>query len=260
MAITRVLAAALAVLISTPGAVAAAAPGDELQAIAARGRALYAYDIAAAKASDSVVALKPDVSKMGVFVGRQTQSGWTFDFGKLSDDGNAFLTAYRAVQSVGDQAFSATENAPPTIDSDFDASAARAIALARADFGPWTRPYNYAVIPRDHDSMYVYLYPAQTGKLHPLGGDVRYLISADGRKMLENHRMHKAILEIPMPEREGLTLTGSVHNDLFSNVPEDTDVFHVLIRRPLLPDFVSAGGRMFLIKTDGSIEDKGAAR
>src|SRR5439155_24775462 len=53
-------------------------------------------------------------------------------------------------------------------------------------------PYNVAVLPARAEQLYVYLYPAQTGaRLYPLGGDVRYLVDADGTKLLEKRQMHK---------------------------------------------------------------------
>jgi hypothetical protein len=109
--------------------------------------------------------------------------------------------------------------------------------------------------------MYVYLYPAQTDpKIFPIGGDERYKISADGATILEDHRMHKSILDIPTDAHAGGHVTAGTHNDIYSDVPEDTDVFHVLARTPLVPDYVSAQGHLYLIDTDGTITDKGTAQ
>ena len=47
------------------------------------------------------------------------------------------------------------------------------------------------------------------------------------------------------------------HTDLFSNVPEDTDVFHVLASSPRFPEYVAASGQLYLIAPDGTITYKG---
>src|SRR5579884_2793513 len=64
--------------------------------------------------------------------------------------------------------------------------AAKGIETAMHDFGATSRPYNIAVLLADHESFYVYLYPAQvTAGIYPLGADVRYHVSPDGTKIIE---------------------------------------------------------------------------
>lgn len=72
--------------------------------------------------------------------------------------------------------------------------------------------------------------------------------------------MHRAILDIPPgTPPAGSTLVGDMHNDLFSDMPEDTDVFHVLAQfRHPLPSYVSAQGVLYFIDTSGAIECKGS--
>lgn len=68
--------------------------------------------------------------------------------------------------------------------------------------------------------------------------------------------MHRTILDIP-PDNgpAGSHLFGDMHNDLFSDMPEDTDVFHVLAQsRHPLPSYVSPQGVLYLIDPSGMIE------
>lgn len=261
--LAAVLALATACFASVaPARAVARATEAELSAITERGRALYDYDTAAADASDAVVPKAgSDTHNLGSFIGRKSEAGWTFDFGKLDGDKATFLVAFRAVRGQGAQGFEVTKFETPIAGDDFDAAAARGVALAAIDFGPVNRSYNYAVLPAPDGNFYIYYYPAQTNsRVHPLGGDERYIVSADGRTLVEKHRMHRAILEPELAVKPGYTLTSGVHTDIFSDVPEDTDVFHVLIRRPRMPEYVAAHGEMFLIKIDGSIEDKGVVK
>jgi hypothetical protein len=125
--------------------------------------------------------------------------------------------------------------------------------MAMKDFGAANRPYNVAVLPRSVDQLYVYLYPAQTkARVYPLGGDVRYLVSVDGTKLLEKRQMHKTILETPPVT--GKKMVSGIHTHVLSDVPEDTDVFHVLTQDPPLPEFVGTAHFMYKVMTDGTIQ------
>jgi hypothetical protein len=108
------------------------------------------------------------------------------------------------------------------------------------------------VLPGPADQLYVYLYPAQTkARVYPLGGDVRYLVSADGTKILEKRQMHKTILE--NQSGSGKKVLAGYHSHVLSDLPEDTDVFHVLTRDPPLPEMVVTAHFMYRVDTDGSI-------
>lgn len=254
--------ALVAAVLATIGQASSATVADLAQ-ITARGRALYAYDAAAAAASDAVVALtktKKMPGGAGYYVGHVEHDQWIFDFGALSADGATLTLFAQARENGGSGKFDAQLFASPQPGSPFDLAAARAVNLATTDFGPVQRPYNYAELQQPNGTFYVYEYPAQTdSNIHPLGGDERYIVSADGKTILDKHRMHRTILEIPTSRPQaGLTLDSTVHSDIFSDVPEDTDVFNVLIRRPSVPDYVvGTSGEMYLIQTDGTIVDKG---
>lgn len=256
---TIVLAVTLALLTASIGTAASA----DLAQITARGRVIFSYDAAAAAATDAVQAAYGNTPPpgQGAFLGHIDQGAWVFDFGAIPPDRSKFSVYYRATEtSPRTNKFTVVKFAPPQNGTPYDLAAARAVMSAQDDFGKVTRPYNYAILPLQNGDMYVYLYPAQTDpKIHPLGGDVRYLVSSDGTKVLEKHRMHQRILEIPMNAPAGSTVQAGFHSDIFSDTPEDTDVFHVLIRRPSIAEYVVAGGEMYLIQPDGSIVDQGKA-
>jgi hypothetical protein len=44
------------------------------------------------------------------------------------------------------------------------------------------------------------------------------------------------------------------HTAVMDDIPEDTDVFHVLTRRPAVPEWLLTRKYVYLIRPDGSIE------
>jgi hypothetical protein len=261
-----VLAASLPVIGQIAPAAAQQPPpatAQQLAAIAERGRALMAYDQAAWHGTDAAQAVAGnDTSGLQYYIARKTATGWVVDFGKLDPTGTAFLTTIEAVSSDGLH-FTATRLVPSRSDAGFLPAAAHALATAKAVFKPVTGyRYNVAVLPNPDGTMYVYLYPAQTDpKIFPLGGDERFTLSADGSKILDSHRMHNGILARPADADvpAGAQLTAGFHTVVVENVPQDTDVFHVLTRKPSIPDYVDAEGQLYVINVDGSIEYKGPA-
>jgi hypothetical protein len=77
------------------------------------------------------------------------------------------------------------------------------------------------------------------------------LFSADGTKILEKRQMHKTILEAS--RMLGKKTVGGVHTHVLSDVPEDTDVFHVLTQDPHQPEFVATPHFFYQVRGDGSI-------
>jgi hypothetical protein len=152
--------------------------------------------------------------------------------------------------------WASTEFDPPQPDSGYFASAARAIETSVAMFKPIARrPYIATVVPaEDEPGWLVYLYPApMVDGVWPRGGDFRFRVSADGRVMTELRLLHDSITEYSVrtarsantpPEREAL---------VSGDTPEDTDVFHVLQRRPALPELMLAGKHRYRIDVDGAI-------
>jgi len=148
-----------------------------------------------------------------------------------------------------------TARVPPVEDAEFFLFAARAQEIALADFGATARPYSSAVLRGPDERFYVYLYPAPTSAgVYPIGGDVRYLISGDGGKIVEKRQLHKGIVE----ESAGKGKKGAAgsHTHMLSDEPEDTDVLHVLQRNPGAAETVVTAHFVYEIAADGAIRIK----
>jgi hypothetical protein len=236
-------------------------PSDaELAAISQRGRALAEYDQAAWHATDAVQTANPKTVEGQHYIAKKEDGRWTVVFGALDLDKTKLLIGYEAAQQDKPQQFALKKNEPAREDTGFYLFAARALELAQADFGRQSRPYNVAVLPATNtngtaDMFYVYLYPAQTkAGIYPLGGDVRYLISADGTKILAKRQLHKSIIE--NPPAKGKKIVAGFHTHVLSDEPEDTDVLHVLQQEPPLPEMIGTQHFVYEVGADGTIDVK----
>lgn len=256
------LAIALAAALVNPGwpqppqKPADSAPtAHELATITARGTMLAAYDQAVRYATGAVMLSQPSQGKIERYIARVSVTGWTVDFGRLNADGTKFLTAYEAVQSDAPTHFAVGQFDPERQDTGFNLTAARAIDLALRDFGRFSQPYKAAVLPSAPAGVLVYLYPAQSKDgVYLYGGDVRYLVSPDGTKILDKHPMHNGILEsTPAQIPAGATPAPGTHTHTLTTLPEDTDVFLVLSRDLRVPEYINAGSHTYKIETDGTI-------
>lgn len=188
--------------IARPSAAQIPAPSqDSLDGITARGRALVAYDRAAWHATDAVMALEPGPGEIRAYLARREGAGWVVAFGHPDSASGNFRVTYEAVQSpTRSDSFTVTRHAPARVDSGALASAARAFNVVAGDFGQASRPYNLAVLPASDSGWFAYVMPAQTHpRSFPLGGDVRYHVSPDGRRILVKRQLHKAILDFEPP-------------------------------------------------------------
>ena len=227
----------------------------ELAAITQRGHDLAAYDQAAWHATDAVQMANPKTAQGQHYLAHVANGRWTVVFGSLNADKTKFLVSYEALQGEKPQSFSVRHDDPPKEDSDFFLFSARALEIAVTDFGQPARPYNSAVLPASQGQFYVYLYPAQIkAGLYPLGGDVRYLISGDGKQILEKRQLHKTIIETS--PAKGKKVVAGFHAHVLSEVPEDTDVLHVLEADPPLPEMVATPHFLYEIAADGAIRIK----
>lgn len=227
--------------------------------VTARGRALYEYDQAAWHATDALRATHPPTQPGRRYIASKSDAGWSVVFGHLNDQRDRFLVEYEAIQGATLQEFSVKRLEPPREDTSFYLAAAKAIDVALKDFRGERRPYNVAVLPAASSQLYVYVFPAQTKpEIYPLGGDVRYLVTADGAAIVEKRQLHMSILEIPPTSvPKGSTPAGGVHTHVLSDVPEDTDVFHVLTRKPSVPEMIATKNRkLYEISPDGTIREQ----
>jgi hypothetical protein len=247
-------AAVLAVTLLPAGAQVAMPPtAEELAAISERGKMLYEYDQAAWHATDAIVTANPKTVDGQQCIARKMNGNWTVVFGKLNEDRSQFEITYEAEEQATLRDFAVRPEPEAREDQGFFLYAARAIEVAMKDFGKANRPYNVAVLPVQTEQLYVYLYPAQTtARVYPLGGDVRYLVAADGTKLLEKRQMHKTVMEVAL--RPGKKVASGFHTDILSDLVEDTDVFHVLTEEPPIPEFIATPHFLYQVKTDGKIE------
>jgi len=240
-----------AVLCAQFGALAqekAAEPKLDLAAITARGRALYAYDQAAWHGTDAIFALKPDTKGLAHYICSMTATGWVIVFPQWNEAHDQLLVIYEAREKDGK--FVARKlDTPAAADSDLVAKE-RALELVIADFPKPNRPYNTAILPAPDGNLFVYLYPGQTTQnVWPIGGDLRYIISGDGKTIVDRRRLHEAILDMETRANQ----KGGYHTHPMSDVPEDTDVLYVLNRKPSVPEFVGTPRQIYEIDTDGNI-------
>jgi hypothetical protein len=233
---------------------------SELEAITERGRNLAGYDAAAWHASDAIQAKKPKPGTVVRYIARKTEKGWTVAFGKLDREKDRFLIAYEATEGKEPNTYNVQEFNPPKEDATFFRAAASAIDVALKDFvGHFEgeqRPYNVAVLPAPGGEFWVYLVPAATKEgVWPLGGDVRYLVSAAGTKIVNKRQLHKSIIELERPKADDPNkLAMGVHTHILAETPEDTDVFHVLTRKPTVPEMVVTKHFVFEVEANGDIK------
>ena len=227
---------------------------EELTAITERGRLLYEYDQAAWHASDAVQMANPKNVEGQRYIARKENGKWTVVFGKLSEDRSQFDISYEADEQATLRQFAVRQEPVERQDEGFFLFAARAIEVAMKDFGAANRPYNVAVLPAPEEQLYVYLYPAQTkARVYPLGDDARYLLSTDGTRILEKRQLHKTIIE-NQPTKQMKKAVAGYHTHVLSDVPEDTDVFHVLTQDSPVPEFVATPHFTYQVKADGTIQ------
>jgi hypothetical protein len=253
----RLVAVSLILLLSSISFAGKKAADPVMPEVTARGRALFEYDQAAWHATDAVRATNPSTQSLGRYIARKSDIGWKVAFGHLNDMRDKFLVSYEAAQGATLQQFTVKKLDPPIEDTSFYLVAAKAIDTALHDFQGQKRPYNVAVLPAPPDLFYVYVVPAQTEDgVYPLGADVRYLMSADGNTIVDKRQLHKSIIENRGELPKGATPAGSFHTHVLSDVPEDTDVFYVLTRKPSIPEVIGTRNKkMYEISPDGTIRE-----
>jgi hypothetical protein len=234
-----------------------------LMEITERGRMLAEYDAAAWHSTDAVLAWKSEGGKGGHYVARKVDAKWVVVYGRLNETRDKFLITYEATAAETPEQFNLKKYDPPQEDSAFYLSAARAIDTALAAFTGEKRPYNTAVLPAKSGQLYVYVYPARTeADVYLIGGDARYLVSSDGSTIQEKRRLHNAIIEYKDftksgKAKEGWTAEMGLHNHILDDVPEDTDVFFAMTRKPLVPERIVTWEYTYLVNADGTIKYEG---
>ena len=237
-------------------------PADSVLAgITQRGRALAGYLDAVWRGADAVLALGPGAGAATTYIARPTDGGWSVVFGRLAPGGDAFLVSYEARPRQGgrgggrDVPLVAERLTPARSDTGYYLRAALAVQTALADFGTTDRPYNAAALPAPGGQWWVYVMPAPTADGRwPLGADSRYLVAPSGRRIVEHRRLHLSILAFGTERHPAYAkLEPQFHTSILDDVPEDTDVLHVLTRTPAVPQYVITDAFCYRIETTGAI-------
>jgi len=266
IAILRILVLCPALLLITSTAPAQRSPLPTeagLMEITERGRMLAEYDAAAWYSTDAVLALKSERVKGGRYVAQKVDAKWMVVYGRLNETRDKFLITYEATAAETPDQFKVKKYDPPQEDSAFYLSAAKAIETALAAFTGEKRPYNAAVLPAKSGQLYVYIYPASTETdVYLIGGDVRYLVSPDGSTIQETRRLHNAIIEYQdftksKKAKEGWKTEMGVHNHILDDVPEDTDVFLAMTRKPPVGEMIITWEYTYMVNPDGTIKYQG---
>lgn len=260
---------ALAVLIMTASATAAGAQQkpvgaganppspDSLAAISRRGRALAELDHAAWLGTEAMESSSLPNDGVRRFIVRRTERGWEVAAGALSARRDTFYVAQLSTPGMQPDRWAASTFDPPRADTGYFARAARAIETSLAmSRRVARRPYVATAVPADGEPWWwVYVYPAPSRSgVWPRGGDTRFRVSADGRVITDTRRLHESITEYSA--RTATSGTGTVGEGrplVSGDAPEDTDVLHVLQRRPALPELMTAGRFRYRIDVDGSV-------
>lgn len=214
------------------------------------GRAIYDQDVAAARATDALLARFAGQTPPGL-------SGWivvgegrdqTVRF--LSGDAENVQAAYdvRVLDGQAGEVREAADTAlPPEQVAMFLArqTAARNIGELRC-----TPRYN-AVVLKDPDgeSWLVWLLASTTrADQVVLTGHYRFRISADGRQLQRRDQLSASCLVQDLDPPDGARPAGLVVSHIVSPGPLETHVFTSLLYRT--PVYVSAGDRLFAVEGD----------
>ena len=220
--------------------------------ITERGRRLAEYDVAAWYASDAVVALKPAAGSVTRYIARKNGDLWIVAFGRLNEKRDKFLIAYEATQGTHAKEFGVKKFETPKEDTGFFLSAAKAIDTSLAEFKARSQTLQCCGTAGSLESSVCVRCPAQTeAGTFLLGGDVRYLVSADGSRLSKSGSYIFPSLSSRRLQEE--KVEAGFHIAVLDDIPEDTDVFHVMSRKPSVPEWVATNQFVFRIEPDGTI-------
>lgn len=251
----------LALLLIAVPAIAQQAPPDRaaLAEVQRLGHLLFAYDRSAVVATAAMAELfEGDIelneTDLQAYVAVPRTTGWSVGFGRLADDGEAFLLSaevtldrYLNVANV-----EVLPEARVTRSAYLDGALAIMAAIERYDFED--RPYNFSVIPVGNGDLYVYFMPAQTQPGYfPLGGDTRFRFNPNTREITDEVRLHSGFQQLAS-EIDGELVEGTLSVELKRTIPAETAVRLAMSRYPQIPHYVVAGEWVFAISPRGTID------
>ena len=239
---------------------------EQLDSITRQAKVLFEYDEAVQRAIALLRKNKVPTDEIALSFSQKTDAGREVVFGKLSPNQEAFLIVYRVFFPINGEA-KLRSPAEPERDVDYYLSAAKSIGVALDHYRIQLRPYDYAILPEGEDKFNVYIYPAVvTPGVYPLGGDVLFVISRKDFSVLDAKQLHRSILEVDHSKPgENQQIAAGIHSVVTDTKPVITDVFHVLKRKPAIPEYVVISlentapedAPLFIIEPDGSIRFKG---
>jgi len=200
-----------------------------------RGMEIAQYERVAVKATDLLLELKPDQSKLGVYIADKIGGAWKVYFGRVSGEGAGFEAAY--VFSCPENSLKKMKTIPVTKIPVEIIQRAQAVsaALKALEFDVRGGAYNTSVFREEDGMLTVYVVP---GNKNPdvalLGGDFKVFVSPDGSQVVKKVPLHRAILEIPIAPKEGKP-AGSFHTHILDDIPTETDVAQVILYPSLAP-------------------------
>jgi hypothetical protein len=231
-------------------------PSDSaLAGIVARGRMLAAYDRAAWHGTDAIMEKLPNPAGVEGFIAQVDANGsWHLLFGRTTVAGDTLFVVARADQSTTPDSFHVSVPMPQAVGTDVERRAFRAMKTAGAELKSSPRAfngtYNTYVLSRPDGSWYVYFLPAQTQQgVYPHAGDYRYVVSSGGDVVQSKFQMHRTVLNQAVPA----DAVAGVHTVVVEDLPQDSDVFLVLSRKPPKPELVATAHFTYQIQVDGSI-------
>ncbi|MGH7726342.1 MAG: hypothetical protein ACREOU_13020 [Candidatus Eiseniibacteriota bacterium] len=224
-------------------------PRESLDEVTARGRLIAQLDRIAAWGTDAVNAIGPDTRLLGYYIPHRQRDRWCVAFGRMSEDGAAFMTAYEALgNGPYGWPFDVHVHDPVREDRGWLKSAGQAIAvsLKQPVFSSAVDAYNCVVVPEFDGSNSVYWYPAsRTPGITLLGADFRVAVSRAGEAAVEPY--HKTLLR----SAPGGAIVAHTH--LLVQAPVPLDVSYVLMKRPPSPSLIICEFWSYFVARDGTL-------
>ncbi len=229
---------------------------EELAAISARGKLLAQYDQIAWHATDKLLEQHVAEGLVRGYIVEFKEKDWVIAFGRLTEDRTGLIVEFQATTSPDLSVKPQPPDSKQVVDHADLFREFLAMDTARSAFGKQSRPYNAAVLLAPGGQYFVYFYPGSTdADVILMGGDVRFLVSSDGKTILEKRELHASIREWSTKEpKDGGKLQAAYHTHVLSDVPEDTDVMYVLMRHPPVPEYVASKKYTYLISAEGDIQ------
>jgi hypothetical protein len=219
------------------------------------GQALFEHDSVGARATDAVYrkvhTLDPRVHG---WLTLKSGDSWVVPF--LSSEGGATSALYRVKFDSFSDAAPKVEvlDAPAPVDETTARMFTARETAMRQDFQRCSKNYNTVVVPAAElgkDGWVVYLLAAttETGVIVS-GGHHRFVVSADGRSVVDRFQFTNACLTIPSPKlAEGERVAGSMVTHLTSEAPTEVHVFLSLLHH--VPFYVAVAAPRALWEVEG---------